>query len=207
MKLFLASLNVSTANQQALADLVGKPARNIKLALIENAADPYPEESLTWLYREREAIFRTQFQIIHVNLKDFDNPKELAAKLSDYDVIWLSGGNTYYLRWLLADTGADEVISRLVKKGKVYGGGSAGAIMAGPTLKYFDTADDPAMAPELYLDGLHFTDTVVVPHADLDKYEGIMQGIIHNLKQAGFKPLPVNNAQALIINGDDKKLI
>lgn len=54
-----------------------------------------------------------------------------------------TGGNPYYLRWLLKVTGADEMITALVKQGKVYAGASAGGVLAGPTLRFFDNQDDP----------------------------------------------------------------
>ena len=207
MKLFLSSLAVGPHNVKAFCDLVGKPAPQIKLALIENAADPYPDYPSPWLLASRESMFSHDFQIEHVDLRDFRDPRVLESKLSGFDVIFVSGGNTYYLRWLLKDTGADEVISRLVKAGAIYGGASAGAIMAGPTLKFFDGADDPAMAPEVFLDGLHFTDKVVVPHADLQKYSGIMDSITSNLRHAGYTPVPLTNAQAMVISGSQETVI
>ena len=67
-----------------------------------------------------------------------NDQKSLTSKLSSKDALWHGGGNTFYLRWILSNTGADEVITKLVRHGLVYGGGSAGAIVAGPTLKYFE---------------------------------------------------------------------
>ena len=54
----------------------------------------------------------------------------------EIDAIWISGGNGYYLRWILKETGTDTFIRELLKKGVVYSGWSAGACIAGPTLKY-----------------------------------------------------------------------
>jgi dipeptidase E len=207
MKLFLSSVSVTGPQGQALAHLVGKPAREIKFALIENAAEPYPDYPSPWLLASRADILAQPFQTDILDLKTYQTPADLKAKLITYDVIWLSGGNTYYLRWLLRETGADRVITELVNEGKVYGGGSAGAIMAGPTLKFFEVADDPKMAPEVLLDGLHFTDSVIVPHFDMAKYRDIMQGIVTNLKQAGYKPVPLTNSQAMVINGFDETII
>jgi len=68
-----------------------------------------------------------------VDLRNWRNKREaLREKLASKDVIWLGGGNTYYLRWILKETGADDIIINLVQQGKVYAGWSAGAMVAGP---------------------------------------------------------------------------
>jgi dipeptidase E len=207
-KLFLSSVAVTGRQGQELAKLVGKPAAQIKVALIENAADPYPDYPSPWVLASREAMSAHGFKMDLFDLKQYkERPDNLKSDLGRYDVIWLAGGNTYYLRWLLRETGADLIISDLVKQGTVYGGGSAGAIMAGPTLKFFEVADDPKAAPQLILEGLSFTDQVVVPHADSEKYADIMKGIIGNLEQAGYSVVPLKDSQALIVDGSSERVI
>jgi dipeptidase E len=152
MKLFLSSMTISYEQGPAFLKLTGKAeASQVKIALIENAADvdDGPKE---WMHNNRESIQALGFQIDFVDLQEYlDGKKLLLPRLEAADVIWLGGGNTYYLRWILRETKADIMIERLARAGKVYGGGSAGAIMAGPTLKNFEKADNPKRAPSLYL--------------------------------------------------------
>ena len=56
MKLFLSSLAISDSQSNELAKLAGKQPKNIRLALIENAADTYAEVSRSWLDGNRVAI-------------------------------------------------------------------------------------------------------------------------------------------------------
>lgn len=208
MKLFLSSLAVSEMQRDAFVRLVGKPAGEIKLALIENAADPEGNVRPGWVDENRAMIESNGFDVEIVDLRKYKHkPAELRDKLASKDVIWLGGGNTFYLRWILRETGADHIITKLVKDGKVYGGGSAGAIMAGPTLKYFETADDPADAPKLILDGLHLTDKVIVPHMDNPKFKAIIGKINENLRADGYQTVPLGDAQAFIVNGNEDKII
>src|SRR2546426_173942 len=119
MKLFLASLAIDDRQAVELAKLVGKPQQDIKLALIENAADGEdgPKE---WVAQNREMIQSHAFEVEIIDLKQYrDKTDTLKAKLGSKDVIWCGGGNTYYLRWLLKVTGADAIISELVQQGKV----------------------------------------------------------------------------------------
>lgn len=206
MKLFLSSQAISEKQAPYLIKLVGKPAKSITFAVIENAAD-VEDGPKAWLTRNRKMIESHGFDIEYIDLRNYAQSLEaLHTKLASKDVIWFGGGNTYYLRWLLRDTGVENIIKDLVQKGIIYGGGSAGAIIAGPTLHYFEAADDPKASPGVIYEGLGFTKKVVVPHADNKKYASIIRGIDDNLKTDGYKTVLLNDMQALLID-DDKEVI
>jgi peptidase E len=113
---------------------------------------------------------------------------------------------TYVGCWILKETGADEIIKDLAQHGKVYGGGSAGAIMAGLTLKFFEVTDDPKVAPEYMTDRLGLTRTVVVPHWQNEKYGVTMEDIANNLTEAGYTIAKITDEQALVVNGDNERI-
>ncbi len=208
MKLFLSSLAISDSQSMELAALVGKDPDRLKLALIENAADTYTEGTRAWVDSNRAAIQSHGFDAEIIDIRKYKGKlAELREKLAAKDVVWFGGGNTYYLRWLLKDMGIDGLITELVKGGLVYGGGSAGAIIAGPTLKHFETADDPQDAPEVVLDGLGLTDFVVVPHMDNTKFAAIIHDVNDKLVADGFRTAPLGDEQALVIDGDMSKVI
>jgi len=189
--------------------LVGKDKpQDIKIALIENAADTYTEDRKAWVYDNRADIQSHGFQVDLVDLADYQlGEAGLLSRLEAYDVIWLSGGNTYYLRWILHETGADSMIQDLARQGKVVGGASAGAIVVGPTLKHFELADDPADAPEVTYDGLCLTDAVIIPHWGNEKYGEIMADAEKNLQSDGFETVHITDDQALAIDGSAQRVI
>lgn len=199
---------ISEEQKPAFLQLLGKTGEEIKMALIENAAD-VEEGEKEWMYRNRDNIQALGIQIDFVDLREYLKDKNsLKSRLSDADIIWLGGGNTYYLRWILRETHADQVIRELVASGKVYGGGSAGAVVAGPTIQYFEKADSPEKAPEHLTEGLGLTDVVVVPHWQNEKYGHTMRhDVFTNLKSSGYKTACVTDDQALIIDGDIQKII
>ncbi len=209
MKLFLTSLVITKSQAVELAKLVGKEQADIKLAMIENAADPRSKDATPgWVEQNRVAIRSHRFDVEIIDIRQYkEEQAKLKDKLAGKDVIWFGGGNTYYLRWLLKDTGLDTILGELVTGGIVYSGGSAGAIMAGPTLKHFDVADDPNDAPELILDGLGLTDSVVVPHMDNPKFAPIIHGINDKLVADGYKTVPLNDAQAFVIDNVNEQVI
>jgi dipeptidase E len=209
MKLFLSSVAMTSTLIGPFTKLVGKPAAEIRIVLSENAADPYRRggETISWLQDNYQAMEDAGLNITRIDLKAYHGPEVLKAELEQYDVIWLAGGNTFYLRWLLQNTGADNVIRKLVAQGKVFAGASAGAIVAGPTLKHVELADDPKLSPAWPTDGLGLTQTVVVPHFDQPGYATITGKINLELKADGFTTCPLNNDQALIIDGDTEAVL
>jgi dipeptidase E len=202
-KLFLYSLSLTETHYEQLEKLTGKKATDIQFACIENATDII-KGSEHWVPGIRQSLIDRGYQVETIDLRNRLNYSQaLHEKLQSKDVIWLCGGHTYYLRRILKESGADKIIKELVAAGKVYAGWSAGAIMAGPTTKYFDLmGDDPEDAPELIEEGLNLTDTVIVPHIDnADFKEGALKANAA-LKNAGFKTILLKDDEAYIEEGD-----
>jgi dipeptidase E len=211
VKLFLTSLWLLPAFCEPFAELVGKPLDQIRVALIENGADDEPGEEPKWVKKARASLTDVGVTVTQVDLRKYtgrnNNHDELKALLADHDVIWVGGGNTFYLNWILRDSGAAEIITELVNNGKVYAGGSAGSIVAGPTVRGFEDADDASFAPELVPDGMHFTDIVVVPHWGRSDYGAVMQNINDQLVSKGYKTQPLTDREVLLIDGAELRVI
>lgn len=198
---------ISYNQGKPLLDLVGKSTpKDVRIALIENAADVYQEGEKDWMYENRDSIKAHGFQVELIDLEEhrLGERRDLTARLENADVIWLGGGNTYYLRWILRKTRADTIIRGYIKRGKVYGGGSAGAIVAGPTLNHFQLADEPSRIDEEILEGLNLTRRVVIPHWNNEKYGDIMRDAKEKLESDGFETLTITDDQAVILNGDEE---
>ena len=206
MKLLLTSFLTSAEQDRAMAKLIGKEPKDTKVAYIENAYDVYNDEAS--LIEGRKEIKDKGYDVELVDLRNWkDNRDGLREKLAGKDMFLLAGGNPYYLRWLMKESGADQIITDLVKQGKVYSGASAAAVVAGPTLKFFDELDDPNEAGEIIWDGLNLTDIVVVPHVDNPEFGEGCRKAGEQLKKAGYTTQPITDTQAFLINGDEKTVI
>lgn len=201
-------MNVTPQQCAWLTRLVGKDAADITIAVIENATDII-EGDTSWQAGFRDMLSVNGYQLEQIDLRQWlDHKKELQKKLAEKDVIWLGGGHTYYLRWILKRSGADNIICKLVEKDTVYAGWSAGAIMAGPTTRFFsEMGDDPAEAPEKIDEGLLLTDMVVVPHRDHPDYKKTAAATNKLLEKAGYSPVLLGDEEALVINGNEYTII
>ncbi len=198
---------MSDSQRVVLGRLVGKDPKDITIAAIANAVDVI-EGANDWIGASRASL---PAQSSHINVVDVrawrDNRVGLYEQLAGNDVIWVSGGNTYYLRWLMKQTAVDDIIRELVGKGAVYAGWSAGAIIAGPTLRFFEPLEDMSVVPEVFYDTLGLMDVVPIPHMDLHEFTEGMTEARRQLTQAGFTTVPLNEDQALVIDGDRKEVV
>ncbi len=203
--LFLYSMHVSPAQLTELAKLTGKPADQIHVAIIENAAD-VEEGAENWLPSFRSPLLKAGFAIDIIDLKKIQG-KSLYQQLALKDILWIGGGNTWYLRWLLRISGAETIIKELVKAGKVYAGWSAGAMVAGPGLKHIHVMEPSNPAPEYITEGLHLTRTLIVPHLDNPDFCESAALTCKLLEQNAIPYAALRDDQVWIADGSGYKII
>ena len=91
--------------------------------------------------------------------------ESIVSALTQNDIIFVGGGNTFYLLQELRRSGADKIVVQEVNKGKLYIGESAGAVIACPDIGYCSGMDSPEKAPDLTdYTGLGLVDFYIVPH-------------------------------------------
>ena len=136
---------------------------------------------------------------------DGKNPKELREALRGAGIIFVEGGNTFYLLKSVRESGFDKVLPDLLDAGVIYMGSSAGSYIACPTIematwkhqdKYdrYGLTDFHALALVPFLVSVHYS----------DEYRELLTEKIRNCK------LPVkvlNDKQAILVQGDHTQLI
>ena len=93
-----------------------------------------------------------------VSLHDVSNPRR---EIVEADAIFVGGGNTFRLLKALYDFDLLDPIGRAVEGGLLYIGSSAGAIVAGPSLR--TTKDMPVVQPPCFA-ALGLVDFQISPH-------------------------------------------
>jgi len=175
MKLYLSSYRIPDIN--ALEDLLGKPAAQVKVALIPNAKDYYAPRAKRVKTREMAQYLEDfGFTVGVVDLLEYqDDPETLRSALRQYDMLWMRGGNTFCLREAMRLSKFDEIAAELVQGGIVFAGDSAGACVAGTDLHGIELADDPEFAETVIWEGLNLTPHYFMPHADNAELAGFTE--------------------------------
>lgn len=199
VKLYLSSYRIP--DPEKFVKFVGRPADEIRFGLILNAKDAKPKAERAMKRDELLDYFRgLGFKVEEIDLRDYKNGSgDLGLKFLEFDVVWLNGGNTYSLRSALAESRAEKPLKEAMKKGVAYGGDSAGAIAAGPTLKHFDNADDPTVVSKPVYEGLGFIDYAILPHCDSEKFGELLKETRRKLFADGFKTIRLNDDEALFV--------
>lgn len=133
-KLFLTSAGLPKETRDYFIKLLlPKKPEEISVAFIPTAA--YPEVDKSFIQKSLDELKEIGIkQVEEIDLKNEDK-ESLLAKLSKADVIYVNGGNTFYLLDWTRKSGFDQIISQLLDDGKIYVGTSAGSIIAGPDIE------------------------------------------------------------------------
>ncbi|MEK7588560.1 MAG: Type 1 glutamine amidotransferase-like domain-containing protein [Patescibacteria group bacterium] len=200
-KLFLTSQFYKVAEK--LVTLV-PDVNGQKVAFITTAADTYTEKP--WMDADREKLKEMGFEVEDYNIKE-KTKDELYEYLKSKDVIFVSGGNTFYLLDHVRKSGFDSVISRLLDEGKIYIGSSAGSMIMSSDIEPSKLLDKPELAPDLtsFL-GLGLVDSVILPHYGNPKYEERYKNIINDWSNK-IKLQLLTDDQVILIEGDSQKII
>lgn len=204
MKLYLSSYRVPTPSD--LFDLFPNPPDRIKTAIIPNGKDyELPHERGVKLDELVNDLEKLGPSTEIVDLRDHDDSAQVYESLKDFDFIWVAGGNCFVLRSEMRRSGFDKIIEKLLGEGKVYGGESAGAVVAGLTLQGTEVADEPELADQIIWEGLALTSRIISPHADnfdFPEYTNHMR----KLYAGEGRVLYLNDNQAFVINDGNERV-
>lgn len=182
-----------------------------KVAVVSNAVDFIPIES-------RQHYARTIFDpVAHFRMhglrstdldlrRFFGRAADLEEALADTRLVWAVGGNAFLLRRAMRQSGLDEILRRRVaRESVIYGGWSAGAVVAGPTLRGIEIMDDPHIVAERYQiepvwHGLGLVDFSIVPHFDSDHPEAEAAGRAHEyMRTNGISHRTLRDGEVIVV--------
>lgn len=205
MKLYLSSYFLGN-NPHQFAELF---TSNRKVAIIMNAADIFdPAKRPDYLQKAIAPLAEIGLEGEELDLrKYFDKHHDLDMKLKEYGGVWVMGGNTFVLRRAMRQSGFDRIAPSLVKSDRlVYGGFSAGAVVASQTLQGIELVDDPTQLPEGYdpaiIDaGLGFYDKSIAPHYKSDHPESAaIDDVVRYFEDARMPYTALSDGEVIVVN-------
>jgi len=128
--ILLTSSGMQMKNE--IVKLLQKPAYDITVAFIITAAKG--ENNLDYVKRDYDIMREMGFNVSDVDI-DGKTESEVRELIKLKDIIYVEGGNAYYLLKAMRKCNFEKIIKKLLKEGKVYLGASAGSMVAGKTIK------------------------------------------------------------------------
>lgn len=207
MKLYLSSYKVGK-DAEGFKNLINKIGA--KVAVIDNSRDYSTdlERKTKSLQGEMDAMIKLGFVPEHLDLREyFDKSEALVEKLSNFDALWVVGGNSFLLRKAMEQSGFTKVIERLVRTNMlVYAGYSAGICVLAPSLKGVEFVDDPTVQVEGYdskiiWEGFGLIDFYPIVHYDSDHPESkLVDEELAHIQSLGIKYKTFRDGDTMIIN-------
>lgn len=161
-KIVLTSCGVIDGKlKEQFYELLNKDISKVKLLFITIAVDGEKDTDRTWLEEEYASIL--DLGIKEENITEFHYEENV--DFSSYDIIYMIGGNTFYLLKELREKNLDEKIIQAINNGVIYIGSSAGSIILGKTIETALPYDEN-WVNLVDFEGLKIVDGIIIPHAN-----------------------------------------
>lgn len=187
------------SNPQILNRLISEAGniQNNKVAIITTAAEDKENDKFS-------VLAKNQFLDAGFKIVDFIDLESEKNNFDEYTIIYVTGGNTFKLLKFAKDRDFGKTIKKLLSRGGIYVGVSAGSIIMCPTIDLANEVEpDPNNIGLLDLSALNFVDYDIFPH-----YEDNMEDEIvkyeqkHKIEVKRFR-----NGEAIVIKDKEVDII
>jgi len=199
------AIYLSSRNAPGLKQFIEYRAAGHRAALITTAANALddPELQESQVAQAHDALIEAG---LDVDLVDLDDEETIPSSWRDYHVIALGPGDPFYLLHQARNHGLEYKFREAVAHGAVLVGIGAGAMVLGPTLDPVIEASRYAPQDGAYLEGLYITETLVLPHHNVERRAQAHAEIIERFGKH-FPVVPLHDGQAVIVSSEGTLLI
>jgi dipeptidase E len=195
MKLLLLSTLEAYADklEKNIPDLARKKVLCITTAAIGEGSPDWMESEMTPL-QDKAQSFRT-FDLSGASKAD------LEEAMNDIDIVYVMGGNTYYLLEHVKKSGFEAVLKSKFAQGLIYIGVSAGSIICGPRIDFIGNIDDPTIATLDNYSAMQLIDDIILPHLDSPTFHEKLIPVIEDLKNRNDSFIGIRDGQGIYFDG------
>ena len=162
-------------------------------------------------YKKYIHLTQKVFEDFGYEVENFDVSifsEEIAKeKLSQAKIVFISGGNTFYLLQELKRKNLTSYLKERIENGLLYIGESAGSVIAAPDIEYASIVDDKTLATELNdYTGLNLVDFYIVPHFEEEPFVESSRKTVELYKDKLDLKL-INNKEAILVENNNFTII
>ena len=162
-------------------------------------------------YKKYIHLTQKAFEDFGYEVENFDISifsEEIAKeKLSQAKIVFISGGNTFYLLQELKRKNLTSYLKERIENGLLYIGESAGSVIAAPDIEYASIVDDKTLATELDdYTGLNLVDFYIVSHFEEEPFVEGSRNMVELYKDKLDLKL-INNKEAILVENNNFTII
>ncbi len=198
-KLFLTSVFKNVADE--IKELLPEPPRELVVVFVPTAADVYDDK---WFVKaDRDKLVEMGFTVVDLHLKGAT--KQIVEEtLNKAHIIFVAGGNTFYLLEQARASGFIDLVPQLVERGVIYIGSSAGSYLACPTIEVANWKhQDRNIVGLTDLTALSLVPFLMSVHYKPEYIDALKEGV----SKATYPLKILTDNQALFVHGEEVKLI
>jgi len=201
MKLFLTSAGLPPETTEEFLRLLNKKPEGMSVCFIATASDT--EENKWYVEKDRKRLQELGFKVTELDIKK-ENEESLRHKLENSDVIFVEGGNTFYLLKYIKESGFDKALKSFLDRGGVYLGVNAGSMIAGLNIESAGWKHADRNIVNLKdLTGLKLVPFVISPHTDETNIEVIKECA----GKANYPVVALTDKQAILVENGNQKIV
>ena len=162
-------------------------------------------------YKKYIHLTQKAFEDFGYEVENFDVSifsEEIAKeKLSEAKIVFISGGNTFYLLQELKRKNLIPYLKERIENGLLYIGESAGSVIVAPDIEYASVIDDKIVATELDdYTGLNLVDFYIVPHFEEEPFVEGSRNMVELYKDKLDLKL-INNKEVILVENNNFTII
>lgn len=196
--LLFSFCNLNALEQASQKGAFTQPPSTLNTICITTAANV--EKRRDWQVEEIDL-----FRHFGLKLEPHDiagkTPQQTADILKDADVIYVTGGNTFYLLEHMQKTDFARPLQQRLDAGALYIGTSAGAVVTCPDISFVADMDAPEKANLTDTTGLNLVSFNIVPHVGAPGQSNPAQNVMQQQQHASTPLLGLREEQAAYIQG------
>ena len=162
-------------------------------------------------YKKYIHLTQKAFEDFGYEVENFDvsifSENTAKEKLSEAKIVFISGGNTFYLLQELKRKNLIPYLKERRENGLLYIGESAGSVIATPNIEYASIVDDKTLATELNdYTGLNLVNFYIVPHFEEEPFVESSRNTVELYKDKLDLKL-INNKEAILVENNNFTII
>lgn len=201
--LLLTSAGIVPEVRNYFLSLLPKKPEENKVAFVTTAA--YGEsKNPIWIEKDRQLLYGCGIKHIEdLDLKD-KTQGDLEKILADKDIIFVNGGNTFYLLHWVRKSGFDKVLQHFFGRGGLYVGVSAGSYIVCPSIEQATwKPKDRNREGITDFTALNLVPFLITAHFE-EKYRVVVD---QAAKGTNYPIVALTDRQAIVVHGKEIKIV
>jgi dipeptidase E len=184
--------------------------RQLKTVFIVTPVEGEVDQSdLSWVEEERVGLNKNGFITFDYSITG-KTLSQIQADLKDIDILYISGGNEFYLKEKSNESNFDQFVKDFINKGGIYIGTSCGSIIAGkdmsPLLKL---SDHNSLSKPADAHGFGLVNFTILPHWGSTEFQDrwLNDDSFGHMYSSNATLIALNNFEYVEVNDEDFRIV